>query len=39
MDVDQPLKKGKEKPVVKVKTQADLDEEMRAYDRQRRFAA
>jgi hypothetical protein len=37
MEVDQPLKKGKEKPVVK--SQADLDEEMRAYDRQRRFAA
>lgn len=39
MDVDQPLqvKKGKEKPVQK--TQAQLDEEMRVYERQRKFGA
>lgn len=38
MEVDQPLKKGKEKEKPVIKSQADLDEEMRAYDRQRRFA-
>jgi hypothetical protein len=37
MEVDQPLKKGKEKPVPK--TQAQLDEEMRLYERGRKFAA
>jgi hypothetical protein len=39
MDIDQPLpvKKAKEKPVQK--TQAELDEEMRVYERSRRFAA
>lgn len=40
MEVDEPSRKSKERSVPKVapKTQADLDEEMRAYDRQRRFA-
>jgi hypothetical protein len=37
MDVDQPIKKGKDKPAPK--TQADLDEELRAHQRQMRFAA
>ena len=36
MEVDEPARKSKEKSAPK--TQADLDEEMRAYDRQRRFA-
>jgi hypothetical protein len=34
MEVDQPVRKEKPAP----KTQAELDEEMRAYERQRRFA-
>jgi len=39
MEVDQPMlaKKGKDKPVQK--TQAQLDEEMRLYERGRKFAA
>lgn len=36
MEVDEPARKSKEKSVPK--TQAELDEEMRAYERQRRFA-
>jgi hypothetical protein len=44
MDVDKPVKaKPAQKPVVKEKpkpkTQEELDEEMRAYERARRFAA
>lgn len=39
MDVDRaPKPKPKEAPKAKPKTQSDLDEEMKAYERQRRFA-
>lgn len=40
MDIDTPPNaKGKQKEKARPKTQAELDEEMRAYERQRRFAA
>lgn len=36
MEVDEPARKSKERSVPK--TQAELDDEMAAYERQRRFA-
>ncbi|WVW86302.1 hypothetical protein I302_108344 [Kwoniella bestiolae CBS 10118] len=38
MDVDKPVNKAAKKEKPKPKTQAELDEEMRAYERARRFA-
>jgi len=39
MDVDQPVKVGGKKERSQPKTQAELDEEMRLWERARKFSA